>query len=73
VYIEMADLLRDFDNPSVMDVKMGTRTYLEDELVKARVKEVLRPVSTPAFVVCVCVRILEITYLICLKLVVNEI
>ena len=25
VYIEMADLLRDFDNPSVMDIKMGTR------------------------------------------------
>ena len=21
----MADLLRDFDNPSVMDIKMGTR------------------------------------------------
>ncbi|XP_019851731.1 PREDICTED: inositol-trisphosphate 3-kinase A-like isoform X2 [Amphimedon queenslandica] len=43
LYIEMADLLRDFDNPSVMDIKMGTRTYLEDELAKARVKEVLRP------------------------------
>lgn len=81
VYIEMADLLRDFDNPSVMDIKMGTRyiqwpiytslshdmhllslvyrTYLEDELVKARVKEVLRPVS----VVCVCVCMFECIHL----------
>ncbi len=25
VYIEMVDLLRDFDDPAVMDIKMGTR------------------------------------------------
>lgn len=42
VFIEMSDLLRDFDEPAVMDVKMGTRTYLENELVKARTKKVLR-------------------------------
>ena len=25
VFVEMADLLRDFDEPAVMDIKIGTR------------------------------------------------
>ncbi|KAJ7365488.1 hypothetical protein OS493_005596 [Desmophyllum pertusum] len=37
-YLEMQDLLQEFDSPCVMDCKMGTRTYLEDELVKAKSK-----------------------------------
>jgi len=61
----MTDLLRDFDDPAVMDIKMGIRyvgqtqlkeclnvppmieplscrTYLEEELLKARVQKALR-------------------------------
>ena len=43
VYIAMSDLLREFDDPAVMDIKMGVRTYLEDELKNGNSK--LRPVS----------------------------
>ncbi|XP_061751816.1 inositol-trisphosphate 3-kinase A [Nerophis ophidion] len=35
-FLHMADLLMTFDLPNVMDCKMGVRTYLEDELVRAR-------------------------------------
>ncbi|XP_039214449.1 inositol-trisphosphate 3-kinase A-like [Crotalus tigris] len=34
-YIQMDDLLLGLQNPSIMDCKMGTRTYLEDEVGKS--------------------------------------
>ncbi|XP_033733627.1 uncharacterized protein LOC117322792 [Pecten maximus] len=41
-YNQMQDLLCEFEAPCVMDIKMGTRTYLEEELEKAREKPKLR-------------------------------
>eukprot|EP00079_Xenopus_tropicalis_P010498 XP_002935396.2 PREDICTED: inositol-trisphosphate 3-kinase A [Xenopus tropicalis] len=41
-YIQLDDLLNSFDEPCVMDCKMGIRTYLEEELTKARGKPKLR-------------------------------
>lgn len=35
-FLHMTDLLATFDLPNVMDCKMGVRTYLEMELVRAR-------------------------------------
>lgn len=42
----MRDLLTGFDpEVSVMDCKLGIRTYLEDELTKARENPKMRPVG----------------------------
>lgn len=41
-YLEMQDLLAKFEHASVMDVKMGCRTYCEDELNKASKEQKLR-------------------------------
>ncbi|KAG2468549.1 inositol-trisphosphate 3-kinase B-like [Polypterus senegalus] len=41
-YNQMDDLLAEFELPCVMDCKMGVRTYLEEELTKARKKPSLR-------------------------------
>lgn len=41
-YVQLQDLLAEFENPSVCDIKMGSRTYLEEELTKAREKKTFR-------------------------------
>ncbi|XP_050711215.1 inositol-trisphosphate 3-kinase B-like isoform X1 [Eriocheir sinensis] len=41
-YLQLEDLLSNYSLPCVMDIKMGVRTYLEDELAKAREKPKLR-------------------------------
>ncbi|RXG68357.1 Inositol-trisphosphate 3-kinase A, partial [Armadillidium vulgare] len=41
-YLQLQDLLSDFSSACVMDIKMGVRTYLEEELAKARHKPKLR-------------------------------
>ncbi|XP_033001522.1 inositol-trisphosphate 3-kinase A [Lacerta agilis] len=41
-YMQLDDLLANFEGPCVMDCKMGIRTYLEEELTKAREKPKLR-------------------------------
>ncbi|TRY55397.1 hypothetical protein DNTS_034415 [Danionella cerebrum] len=42
LFLKLTDLLAHFQMPNVMDCKMGVRTYLEEELVRARVKPKLR-------------------------------
>jgi 1D-myo-inositol-triphosphate 3-kinase len=46
MYLQLQDLLGDFTSPCVMDCKIGVRTYLEEELAKAKEKPKLRKVST---------------------------
>ncbi|KAM9777901.1 inositol-trisphosphate 3-kinase A [Neosynchiropus ocellatus] len=41
-FLQMTDLLTHFEQPNVMDCKMGLRTYLEEELVRARERPKLR-------------------------------
>lgn len=41
-YLQLEDLLSDFDQPCVMDCKIGVRTYLEEELSKAKENPKLR-------------------------------
>lgn len=48
-YLQLQDLLSDFTAPCVMDIKMGVRTYLEEELAKAREKPKLRKVNFRLF------------------------
>ncbi|EEB19911.1 Inositol-trisphosphate 3-kinase A, putative [Pediculus humanus corporis] len=42
VYLQLQDLLVDFTSPCVLDCKLGLRTYLEEELQKAKEKPKLR-------------------------------
>ncbi|XP_017878979.1 uncharacterized protein LOC108624297 [Ceratina calcarata] len=41
-YLQLEDLLGDFEHPCVMDCKVGVRTYLESELAKAKERPKLR-------------------------------
>ncbi|XP_068158793.1 inositol-trisphosphate 3-kinase A isoform X2 [Drosophila tropicalis] len=42
LYLQLQDLLSDYVQPCVMDCKIGVRTYLEEELSKAKEKPKLR-------------------------------
>jgi hypothetical protein len=46
MYLQLQDLLGDFTSPCVLDCKIGVRTYLEEELAKAKEKPKLRKVRT---------------------------
>ena len=43
-FLQLQDLLAGFVEPCVMDCKIGVRTYLEEELAKAKVNPKLRKV-----------------------------
>lgn len=50
----LEDLLGEFYNPVVMDCKLGVRTYLEEELAKAKLKPKLRNVINISFITTQC-------------------
>jgi hypothetical protein len=62
VYLQLQDLLGDFTSPCVMDCKIGVRTYLEEELAKAKEKPKLRKVS--AAVECILCKYLLLLFFI---------
>jgi hypothetical protein len=41
-YLQLQDLLGEFEQPCVMDCKVGVRTYLESELAKAKERPKVR-------------------------------
>ncbi|KFM78031.1 Inositol-trisphosphate 3-kinase B, partial [Stegodyphus mimosarum] len=41
-YVELDDLLANFENPCIMDIKVGVRTYSEEELARAKENPKLR-------------------------------
>ena len=41
-YLQIQDLLGDFEDPCVLDCKVGLRTYLESELAKAKERPKVR-------------------------------
>ena len=49
-FLQLQDLLGEFEDPCVMDCKIGVRTYQEDELAKAKEKPKLRKVRRCSFV-----------------------
>jgi len=49
LFIELEDLLSGFNDPCVMDIKMGTRTFLESEVSRTAARPDLYQKVTTAF------------------------
>ncbi len=45
-YLELEDLLANFTNPNIMDIKMGVRTFLETEVTKKTLRKVSHCMNT---------------------------